>query len=145
MVGQGVKRRVGRGHHFDVELIVKRSRTEGWRSQLGADGVVILTGVAARKTLFEPEQLLESVVEPHARGRAAEKVIGLGEANPYSACLIPIHLLLPNAQVFHGGALAVEHAEDVVIGNDEEAGGIGKCFVFCEPARFGVPVRTDDS
>src|ERR1700733_14933487 len=124
MVSQRVKRGVGRGQHFQVELRVKRSRPEGRRSQLGADGVVICAGVRGAKPLFESKLLLESVVKPHARGRAAEEVIGLSEANPYAARLLLIQRLLPDAQVFQGDALAVEHAKDVVIGNDEQAGGI---------------------
>src|SRR5580658_977119 len=144
MISQRVKRGVGRGQHFEVELRVKRSRPEGWRSQLGADGVVVGGSIRAEKPLFEPELLLESVVKPHARGRAAEEVIGLSEANPYAARLLLIQRLPPDTQVFQGDALTVEHAEDVVIGNDEEAGGVREGFVFCEPARVGVPVRTDN-
>jgi hypothetical protein len=31
-----------------------------------------------------------------------------------------------------------------VIGNDEEAGGIGEWLVLCKPARIGVSVRADE-
>ena len=41
-------------------------------------------------------------------------------------------------------ALRVEHAEDVVVGLDEERGGIGKGLVEGEPAGVGVAVRRDD-
>jgi hypothetical protein len=58
-------------------------------------------------------------------------------------CLIVIHCLVSDAQVLHGNALAVKHAEDVVIGN-EEAASIRERPYFCEPARFGVPMRTDN-
>ncbi len=41
-------------------------------------------------------------------------------------------------------ALGVEHAEDVVVGLDEERGRIRKGFVLGEPARVGMAVRGDD-
>src|ERR1700677_4678382 len=101
MVGQRVKRRVGGSQHFDVELVVKRSWTEGRGGQPSADGLVVDASVGGAEPLFEPEELLESIVKPHTRGRAAEKVVRLCKANPYPAGLVLVHLLLPNAQVFH--------------------------------------------
>ena len=49
-----------------------------------------------------------------------------------------------HAQVLHRHALAVEHAEDIVVGRDQQLGRIGEGFVQREPGRIGVAVRADD-
>lgn len=66
----------------------------------------------------------------------------LGEDAPDSARVFDDGLT--DAEIVHGDALAIEHAEDVVIGLDEEGGGIGEGLIFCEPRSLGVPVRADE-
>ena len=41
-------------------------------------------------------------------------------------------------------ALAIEHAEDIVVGLNEERGWVRKWRVQGEPANLGVAVRADD-
>jgi hypothetical protein len=49
-----------------------------------------------------------------------------------------------NAKVFKAHALTIEHAENVVVGNDEQRRRIGKRLVLRIPTRIRVPVRRDD-
>jgi hypothetical protein len=49
-----------------------------------------------------------------------------------------------HAEFLERHALAVEHPEDVVIGDDEQRRRIRKRLVLREPRRIGVSVRTDD-
>ena len=49
-----------------------------------------------------------------------------------------------NAERRKVDALAVEHAEDVVVGHHEKRRRIGKRRVLRIPARIGVAVRRDD-
>ena len=61
------------------------------------------------------EQLLKGViVQPYAPRRAAEKMVMTGEDAPNFARLL--HRGLPNLQIVQRHALAVQHAEDVMIG-----------------------------
>ena len=38
----------------------------------------------------------------------------------------------------------MQHPEDVVVGDDEELGGVGKGLILGEPARVRVAVGADD-
>ena len=49
-----------------------------------------------------------------------------------------------DAELLQPDALAVEHAEDVVVRHHEEAGRVGKGLVLRIPARIRVPVRRHD-
>ena len=66
----------------------------------------------------------------------------LGEDAPDLARVLDLRLA--DFQIVHGDALAVEHAEDVVVGLDEQRGGIRERLVVGKPGRLGVPVRADD-
>ena len=46
-----------------------------------------------------------------------------------------------NAEIFERHALAVEHAEHIMIGRDEQLRGIGEGKVLGEPARVGMAMR----
>ena len=113
-----------------------RGRNSGvWSSAV--DDVVVLVGSCLRtEALVEAELGFEGVVEPEAGGGAAEEVVVAGEDAPDFArgrrCRWPSTLGMPRD--FEGDALRVEHAEDVVVGLDEEGGGIGEGLVVGEPA-----------
>ena len=49
-----------------------------------------------------------------------------------------------HTEAFHGDALGIQHAEHVVIGDQQQAGRIRETFVLGKPARVGVSVRADD-
>lgn len=66
----------------------------------------------------------------------------LGEDAPDFAWILDDRLA--DAEIVHRDALAVKHAEDVVIGLDEERGGIGERRIFCEPRSLAVSVRADE-
>ena len=124
VIGERIERRIGGGQHLKVELLKKRAGQKLRRAQLVGDGVEIEVGGFFRKPLLEAEELLKGVVEPDARGRAAEQIVVAGEDVPDPARVLDHRL--PDLQIVHGNALAVQHAEDVVIGLHEERGGIGK-------------------
>ena len=50
---------------------------------------------------------------------------------------------MTNLKTFKRYALAVKHAEDVVVGLNKELRGIGKGVVLCKPFGLRVPVRTE--
>ena len=72
-------------------------------------------------------------VEPHARRRAAEQVIVSREHAPDLArvALGGAAIDARDAEFLERDALAVEHAEHVVIGREQQAGRIGE--VDCCP------------
>ena len=51
---------------------------------------------------------------------------------------------LPNLQILKRDSLAVEHAENVVVGLHKEFCRIGEGLIPRKPCRVRVPVRTDD-
>ncbi len=68
------------------------------------------------------------------RSGARSAAVGLGRAAVGAG----------NAEVGQRHALRAEHAEDVVVGDDEELRGIGEGQVLGVPARVGMAVRADD-
>ena len=73
---------VGGGEDFDLEAVEEGAREELGRVELGGDDVVVLVGVFGREAFGQAEELGEGVVEPEARGGAAEEVVVLGEDAP---------------------------------------------------------------
>ena len=49
-----------------------------------------------------------------------------------------------DSQGFERDALRVEHAEDVVVGLNEECGGVGEGLIFGKPTWVAVAVGGDD-
>ncbi len=94
----------------------------------------------------QAEHVLEGMIQPHARGGGAEKIIILGEDTPDLAAVgfRPAAVGARHAEAFKADALGEQHAEDVVVGSNEQLGGIGKRLVFRKPARVRVAVRADD-
>src|SRR5580658_5744327 len=91
---------------------------------------------------LKSKKILERIVEPDARGRAAEKVIMAGEDMPHLA-RFP-NLRLSDLKVVERDALAVEHSKNIMIGLHKQRCGIGKWIVRCEPCCLRVTVGTDD-
>jgi hypothetical protein len=86
------------------------------------------------------------MVEPGTRGRAAEEMIMRGEAAPDGTRVAfdGAAVLRGDPELLEPHALAVEHAENIVIGNDEERRRIRKGLVLCVPAGIRVAMRRDD-
>jgi len=85
------------------------------------------------------------MVDPKARRRSAEKVIFGGESAPdIAAAGNQLAVETRHAELIEFGAGAVQHAEEIVVGNDEQRRGVFEGLVVCEPGRFGMPVRADD-
>ncbi len=141
-----IERRFGRRDHFDVETLEQRARTELGRREARVDPVEAAVRRLGRQPFVDAEHRRERVVEPHARGRAAEQVKVFGERVPYPARVRRDRtaIVARNAQVLESYALAVEHPEHVVVRRDEQRRGVGERRVVGEPLRIGVAVRTDD-
>ena len=58
----------------------------------------------------------------------------LRENSPNSSGIFNIHILKPHT-------LAIKHAGDIVVGNNEQLGWICEGFVFCKPAGLSVAMR----
>ena len=142
MVGEHVQRRIGCGQHLNAETFVEGARQELRRGEFLRDGVVEVFGGAFAEAFGQAEKFLKGVVEPEARGGAAEEVVMAREDAPDLARLFD--LVLANLQLLQGDALAVEHAEDIVVGLDEKFDRIGEGLVAREPGCLGVAMRADD-
>src|SRR5207245_2797111 len=85
-------------------------------------------------------------LEPQAAGGAGEERETLREPPPDQPpdLLNRSAVASRDAQVLHAYALAVEHAEDVVVGHDQQVGRRGEARGrICEQAPMDVSVRTD--
>ena len=122
-----------------------RGRKASWARQSG-DPVVMRIGVGGGERFIDAEQGLQHIVEPQTRRRATEQVIVLGKAPPDGASLgfnrCPVKAR--HAEVLKADALAEQHAVDVMIGNDEQPGRIGKGLIERIPAWIRMAVGTDD-
>ena len=77
-------------------------------------------------------------MQPDAAGSAAEEMEVLAEEPPDLA-------MVACEQRFQRNALRVQHARDVVVGNDEEFGGCAEgCVRVGEETRVNVTVRRED-
>ncbi len=145
VVLEGVEGGVGSGEDFDVEPVEEGAGTELGGIDFFRDDLVVLVGVAGAEAFVETELVFEGVVEPEAGGGAAEEIVVAGEDAPDLAGVgLLLAVCLGDAEGFEGDALGVEHAEDVVVGLDEQGGGIGEGLVEGEPARVGVAVGGDE-
>ncbi len=146
MPAQIVEGTVGGGDNLDAEALEQSARAEGRFGQSRGDGVVNLIGGLGGQALIDAEHFREGVVEPYAARGGAEEMVVLGETAPDLA-RIALHrpaVDARDAERLQRDALGMEHPEDVVVGDDEELGGIGEGLVLGEPARIGVAVRADD-
>jgi hypothetical protein len=143
---QIVERALGGGDRLDVELLEQGSRQKLRLRQAVGDMIIGLVGGRLGNRHGHAEHILEGVVEPQPRRRAAEQVIVLGKQPPDLAAvgfggtaIGPRH-----AETFEADALRKQHAEDVVVGRDEQLRRIGKRLVLGIPARICVTMRADD-
>src|SRR6185437_11954351 len=141
VIVEGVRGRIGGGEDLEVKFIEERAGKIVGFGKLFLDGVEIVIGGFLREALLETEEFLKGVVEPEARRRAAEEIVMLSKDAPDLARVFDYGLA--EAQVVHGNALAVKHAEDVVIRLNEKRSGIGERFILCEPRSLSVTVRAD--
>ena len=124
------------------EALVERARQELGRAELLADGVVVVVGGLLRRAARQGRR----APERHSRATCAWAFRERG-SNARQRCARPgadPNDGLPDLQVVHRDALAVEHPEDIVVGLDEELGRIGKRLVAGKPCRLGMAVGADD-
>ncbi len=123
VVFERVEGSVGGGQDFDVEFVEERAGTEGGGFERACDDVVVFVGVFCAESFGEAELIFEGVVEPEAGGGAAEEVVVFREDAPdFAGIGFLVAIELGNAEGLERDALRVEHAEDVVVGLDEEGG-----------------------
>jgi hypothetical protein len=96
--------------------------------------------------MLEAEDIREHLVEPQRGWRTAEQVVVAGEQAPRRP---RIRAAVPsvnarNAERFQRDALAVEHAVEIVIRDEQQARGVLPRRVGGKPGRVGVAVRTQD-
>ena len=137
--------RLGGGQHLDAELLEQRPRPEGGFGDPGGDRVVHLVGGLPAQRRLDAEDRAERPLQPQPRGRAAEQVPVLGEQPPdhpavglHLAAVVPGH-----AQPVRWDPLAQQHPGDVVVGHDQQLGGVAERLVVGEDARVDVAVRGD--
>ena len=104
--------------------------------------VVVVIRRRRLKPLRQAEEFLERIVEPQARGRAAKQVIVAGEDAPHLARILDPRMA--DLQLLERNSLAVQHAEDVVIGLHEQRHRVGKRLVARKPSGLRVAVRAHD-
>src|SRR5256885_17146878 len=85
MMVEWIARLVGGGEALDVEALEQRPRPEFRRGEPLYDGVVDRPGRLRREPLLDAEHVVQLVVEPRTRRRAAEQEILLGEQLPHLA------------------------------------------------------------
>ena len=125
---QVVERAFGRGDRLDAEALEERARKELRAGEAVGDMVVGGVGGLGGQAAVEAEDRLEGMVEPEPRRGAAQQVVVLGEAAPdrRGVGLDRSAVRARDAEVGQRHALRAEHAEDVVVGDDEELGGVGE-------------------
>jgi len=132
---------------LDIEPLEQRAGSVLGGGQLGGQLVVGGLGVVAVQLLLDAEDLVELVRQPYAAGRAAEEVEVLGEGLPDLAMIrldrTPISPR--DAQRLQGHALGVEHAENIMVGDDEQVRGRAEGRVLVgQQRRIDVAVRRYD-
>ena len=146
MMVQRIERPLGRRDHLDIVTFEQRARAEGVGLQRGVDHVIIMVGGRRLQPHVDAERLGKDPVQPHARRRAAEQVIALGKAPPDRARIAVGSAAVDrrDAQLVQPDALAVQHAEHIMVGHDQQLRRVGEGLIIGEPARIGVAVRADD-
>ena len=121
-----IERRVGGGQELDAEAFVERAWPEGVVGERRHDLVVHLVRGLGTEGDRHPEHLGEGVVEPQLRGRGPEQVVVVGEGLPDPpAVRLHLHAVASrHAEAFERHALAVQHAEQVVVPGHQLAGRV---------------------
>ena len=148
MPAQVVERALGGGDRLDAEALEQRAGPELRPGE--AVGDVVVDGVGGRRPTGASSRpkTFSKVWSSHIRLTACR---GAGDSSRRSAarsCARRSRSAPPStrghAEIGQRHALRAEHAEDVVVGGDEQLGGVGKGRVLGEPARVGVAVRAED-
>jgi len=140
MVLQRVERVLGRGEELDVEPLEQRTRAELLPLELCGDRVETEIGGFAVKPHVQPEHLGEHPVEPDSRRRSPKQVVPLGEDAPR----FPRIGRGADAKRLQRHALRMEHAEQVMVGLEQQLGRVAEGLVEREPGGIGVPMGADD-
>ncbi len=145
VAGEVVVGTFGGGQDLDVEAVEQSARAEGGRLQHLADAVEIEVGGVSLQRHVEAEHFLEHMVQPDRGRRAAEQAHVLGQQAPGLAGLGPdLAGAVRHAELLQRDALAEQHAVEIVVRRQQQAGRVGERRVGREPLRIGMPVRADD-
>jgi len=121
MVRQRIAGAVGCGQHFDVELLEHPARAERGIGQPFGDLIVHGLSRFARQFDTNAEDRRQFMVQPHSGRRAAEEVEMLGEGLPDFPVVRFHRAAVPprDPQPLQRDVLRIQHAVDVMIGNDQ--------------------------
>ena len=128
VMGQRVGGGVGRAEQLDAEALEQGTRGKLRARQLCLQVVVDGLGTAAVQPFLHAKEVDQLIRQPEAGRRGAEEVKVLGEALP-DAAVVGLDWRANagrHAQLLQRQALAVEHAQDIVVRHDEELGRCAK-------------------
>ena len=138
--------RIGRAEHFDLEALEERPGPELGTPQARVDSIVDAHRRRARQRLVDAEDALELVRQPGAARRAAEQIEVVREPLPDRARIgFDRAAVEPwDAERLHRHALRVEHADDVVIRDDDQRCRVREGLVERQQLRIDVAMRADE-
>jgi hypothetical protein len=143
--GEVVQRRLGGGQHLDVEPFEQRPGPERRLGEASGDRVVHLVGGVRAQRRLDAEHGGEGPLQPQPRRRAAEQVPVLREQPPDGPRVLLDRRAVAGryAQPLRRDALAQQHPGDVVVGHDDQVGGVAERLVAGQDLRVDVAVRRD--
>src|SRR3954453_3110586 len=146
VIFERVDRAFGGRKHFDAEPVEKRARPKRGLLERSGNAIIIESSSLARQANIEPKDFAEDPVEPHAGRRALEQVVVLGEEAPDRSRIAFRGPTVDawDSEQLEPNALAVEHAEEIMVGDEQQLGGIRKTLIQREPCGISVAVRTED-
>ena len=125
VVIERISRRVGGAQHLDVEPLEQTARPHLRLAQAVRDLIVDGLGVRAGQLFLHAEHVREFVRQPQSGWRATKQVKMLREGLP-DLPVIQLHRAAVRARDAHllqGDTLRIEHAEDVMIGDEQQIHG----------------------
>lgn len=123
-----VERAFGGRDDLDVEALEQGARAEILPLQQRRDGVVVAVGGRCGQRLVDAEQIGKHMIEPQPGRCAPKQIIVLGKTTPDrpAVCLDRRAVQRRHAEILKADALAEQHAENVVVRNDEQLRRIRK-------------------
>jgi len=146
MVPKVIERRVRSGKYFDPEASEQCSSPKTGVAQSALDDIVVSLGCIGTELHIDSEDVGECPIEPQTGRGSPEHVIVAGERIPDLAG-IGLHgcaIASRYSEPLQRHTQAVEHAQQVVVRRDQQAGGIAEAHVIGEPLRIRMAVRTYD-
>ncbi|OPZ63836.1 MAG: hypothetical protein BWY83_03323 [bacterium ADurb.Bin478] len=133
---QSVDGRIRGAEHLNIEPFKHGARQIFRLRQRSRDLIIDLHGRFSAQPFAHTQHFVEFVLQPHARGRSAKKIHMVGNDLPYPAMIGLGGAAVParHAHGLQSYALRIEHAEQIVIRNDQQFSRIRKgCILSKQP------------